>query len=200
MQMVFRMSRAPTASSYALFLPEACVAVLGLALHLLAPSSIAAAQPPAQRITHGASPVSPSHLPEDVEHIQQRAFLMSRRVQGQLDEARRGGDVRMTVCLDDMLAQINAAAREVERRSAALGAAVRGGDLAARDHAIAVLRVLERRLSDLSDDAARCTGRSPERSGHTTVTVIVDRDTPRLDPTRIRGRPTGWAHRPSLGR
>jgi len=124
----------------------------------------------------------------EAARIERRAELLSRRVQQQLDEARRSGLAPLVTCLDDVLSQVNSLRRMIRRRAELLDQAIRLSDAARRRHAFSVLTVMGRRIGELDRASRACHGERPDSPGRTRVTVTIDRSVPREDPTSITDR------------
>lgn len=135
------------------------VAALGAAL-LLAPAASVYAQVPS------ATPA----LAVQARAIHRDGERISRRVQGQLDEARQRRDARASRCLDVTLSQINATLRMVERRIDEVRGAVTQEEHA---HARRVLGVHRERLVDLGQEAHACLGIDATGRNRTVVTMTV---------------------------
>jgi hypothetical protein len=103
--------------------------------------------------------------------IVQRGNDLATRVSQQLDAATRENDIIRVTCLNDKLAQINAAARTAQGRLAALQAA---GGTDARGHEFTVLTVLGQKLQVLDQEANQCLGQDLYSTGGTKTTTVID--------------------------
>lgn len=121
----------------------------------------------------------------EAQRVQSHASLLSERVLGMLDEARRDGDIVRATCLDDKLTQINAHLRTLGERMGALDDSVSTGDDARRNHEFTVISVLGQNFSQLERDANECIGNSLTETGSTRVAVDVDPNSPDEDPSVV---------------
>ena len=153
---------------------------------------------PQPRAQHRRGPETPRAQLQLAVRVGTRAEGLSRRVQLHLDEARRDGDARRAQCLDDVLSQSNAVVRMAGEATERLQQGIALSDDSRRRHAVSVLGVLARRVTELDARMRVCNGEDPSREavGRTQVIVTVDRDVPDEDPTRISAEPPSLPYIP----
>ncbi|HEX7481798.1 MAG TPA: hypothetical protein VF331_28585 [Polyangiales bacterium] len=132
-----------------------------------APGGKQPGQQPGQRV----AALSDAEQLAQAQGIVQRGNDLATRVSQQLDSATRENDIIRVTCLNDKLAQINAAAHTAQGRLSALQAAV-GTD--ARGHEFTVLTVLGQKLQVLDQEANQCLGQDLYSTGGTKTTTIID--------------------------
>lgn len=173
------------------------IAVLVLAL-ALGGLGIAAAQQTTRTAsdtggaTAGVRRESTLTAAEQVTHAQgilSNGQSLSVRIQGNLDQSRREGDVLRVTCLDDKLTQVNAQVRTLSSRVDALQEAVRLRDESRRNHEYTVIIVIGQNLVVLDRSASECIGQDMYETGTTRVVTTIDPSTPTINATQLLGIP-----------
>ena len=119
---------------------------------------------------------------------QARGFLpvMDRAAAGvrrQLQIAREEKDVVKSLCLNDKLNQVDLATRTATDRVSGLEAGVAANDTERVKHQYTVILVLRDRVTTLVSEANQCIGEDVGFVGESNVTMEIDTDIPRVDPT-----------------
>lgn len=135
----------------------------------------------ASTATPPATPKTPQQILEEGRATLDRMEATADNVSRMLREARKKKDVVKTLCLDDVLSQLNVAARSATDRVASIEAAAATNNKERAEHDDAVLGALSKRATELSAEANQCVGEETGVLGESTLEITVDDDIPKED-------------------
>jgi hypothetical protein len=130
--------------------------------------------------------LSTSTVEERLKRIEMRATMLSRQLLFRLDQARAERLPIETHCFDAKLTEVHALLRVIQRDKDLLAAGARSGEDREARRVGVILRVLRRRVVELTREARRCDDpRGLRGLSDFEIEVTVDADTPRMDPTVV---------------
>ena len=130
----------------------------------------AASAPPAQRVA-------------DADALIARMEGTRGNIRHQLEGARAQRDVVKTLCLNDKLNQMDVAIRSARERRNSLEAASARRDTDLANHEATILGVMRQRSEEIAGEAAQCIGQDANYIGRSQISVSIDPNMPRTDPT-----------------
>lgn len=122
--------------------------------------------------------VMPQDQLDEANEIVTRGETVGARVQRQLEESRRSGDIIRVTCLNDKVTQLTAHRSTARTRYRRLADADRAGDRDRAQHEYTVLVVLGGHFRNLEGEAAACVGEDIYETGATQVSTEIDPNTP----------------------
>jgi hypothetical protein len=111
-------------------------------------------------------------------------------VSGQLQQARKDKDVVKTLCLNDVLSQIDTAQRTMTQRQTQLQSASGANDTELMNHEFTILSVLGQRVAQLQTQASNCIGTTDVSANESVIMSI--------DPGIAQSDVPPWATNPDL--
>lgn len=165
------------------------VLLLGLSV------SVAAAPESDAQETGPNETASPATLSSEEMLAQSKSVLAQANVSltnvgRMMRDARADKDVIKTVCLDDLLSQIEVARRTAAERVESLEDAVSSGDTARVEHDFAVIGALAERTGALTAEANQCIGEEKGVIGGSSLVVKFDPAIPSSDTAALPLPPT----------
>jgi hypothetical protein len=133
--------------------------------------------------------LSPEDQLKAADAVLGRVDNAANTVRKQLEQARAQRDVVKSLCLNDKLTQIDVAARSAKDRREALRQANARQDAELGNHEYTILMVLKDRVDQLIAEANQCIGEEAGFVGETRVTMTLDPNLPREDPSQYPENP-----------
>lgn len=99
-------------------------------------------------------------------------------IRRQLETARAQRDVVKTLCLNDKLNQLDVTKRTAQERASSLKSAAQRNDPELANHEYTILKVLQQRSEQLTQEANSCVGEQEAFVGASRVTQILDPNLP----------------------
>lgn len=112
------------------------------------------------------------------DNVLQRMELARGGIRRQLESARAARDVVKTLCLNDKLNQLDVTKRTAKERAVALASAADRKDTESANHEFTILKVLQQRSEQLTQEANSCVGEQEAFVGAARVTQTIGDNLP----------------------
>jgi hypothetical protein len=122
--------------------------------------------------------LTPKEAAAQAANILARLDQAASGVRHRLDAARQQRDIVKSLCLNDKLSQIDAAARSCRDRNTALQAAVQRNDVELSSHEFTIMSVLGQRGNQLIAESNQCLGQDMSFVGQTEVSTDASNNLP----------------------
>lgn len=115
---------------------------------------------------------------KESDNVLGRIEMARGQIRRQLETARAQRDVVKTLCLNDKLNQMDVTRRTAKERAQALDSAAKRRDTDGSAHEFTIIKVLQQRSEQLTQEANSCVGENEAFLASTRVTQILDKNLP----------------------